>query len=144
MADNLATNLRVIEKYVVKLKKKLNRADIDYSVQASVSSTDPKVVRYAAQLTAPANGLAPITFIALTADELVDKIKLATEAIDYNEVEKAYHQAQIEACERTILGHKDRMAEIEKEQNGDDEEDDATEAVSDEIKELENEADNKS
>jgi hypothetical protein len=61
-------------------------------------------------MTAPANGLAPVTFIAKTPEELIIKIKAATKHIDYDAVEVAYHEAQIEACKRTILGHEERVS----------------------------------
>lgn len=106
-------NLRKAENAMVKLRNNLKRADLDYTVQASVSSVDPSVVRYAAQMTAPANGLAPVTFIADSPEALIEKIKLAQKNIDYEEVEKAYHAAQIEACHRTIEFHKERMERID-------------------------------
>lgn len=134
MSDVLAQNLRKVEKAMVKLKNNLNRADIDYTVQASISSTDPTVTRYAAQMTPPANGLAPITFIAASPEELVEKIKLAAKGINYKTVEIAYHKGQIEACKRTIQGHEERITEVEKE------DDDATEAVAKEIEEQASES----
>lgn len=107
------TELKNIEKAVVKLVNKIKRADSDYTIQASINSTDKTVVRYAAQITTGANGLMPLTFISLTSSELIDKIKEATKNLDYDVVEKAYHEAQIVACKRTIQGHEDRIQEIE-------------------------------
>jgi hypothetical protein len=105
-------DLRKIERAIGKLRNNLKRADLDFTVQVSIASTDPGVVRYAAQMTAPAIGLAPVTFIADTADQLVEKIKVATKNINYDAVEIAYHEAQIQSCERTIVGHKERIEEI--------------------------------
>lgn len=107
--------LKKIEKKVVKLRNKLGRADLDYLVQVSINSTDPTVVTYAMQITAPANGLAPIAFVTKSAKELIERVELATKEINYEEVEKAYHLAQIKACERTIIGHRERITEIETE-----------------------------
>ncbi len=112
MQKELEKDLKKIEKVVVKLVNKLKRSDLDYTVQASINSTDRTVVKYAAQITPPAEGLAPITMISLTSEELIDKIKVATKNIDYEKVEQAYHEAQIQACERTIKGHKERIEEI--------------------------------
>lgn len=109
----LDTELKKIEKATIKLINKIKRADADYTVQASISSTDKTVVRYAAQVTTGARGIMPLTFISLTPEELIDKLKEAAKDLNYDAVEKAYHEAQIKACERTIDGHKERIEEIE-------------------------------
>ena len=107
-------DLQKIEKAVVKLQNKLKRADINYTVQVSIASVDPTKVTYAAQLTPPADSLAPITFIDHeSADSLVAQIKASTKHIDLEKVEVAYHKAQIEACERTKLAHEERIKAIE-------------------------------
>jgi hypothetical protein len=114
MADKTTVQeLQKIEKAFVKLRNKLKRADLDYIVQVSINSTDPKTVIYAVQMTAPANGLSPIRILAKSAEELLTKIKAATEHIDEKAVEIAYHKAQMEACDRTKLGHQERIDEIE-------------------------------
>lgn len=105
--------LREMERAFAKLRNKLKRADLDYTVQVSINSTDPQTVVYACQMVAPANNLAPIRIIATSASELMAKIKVATENIDLKAVEIAYHKAQIDACDRTKLGHQERLAEIE-------------------------------
>lgn len=107
-------DLQKIEKAIVKLRKKVGRFDINYTVQAAISSVDPTVVVYAAQLTAPADGLAPITFIGDKGlDDLLEQIKLTTKNVDYEAVEIAYHEAQIKACDRTKLGHEERIKAIQ-------------------------------
>jgi len=109
----LESDLRRIERYIVKLRKNLKRADLDYTVQASVNSTKPKWVSYAATVTPPASGLAPITFIShVSANDLIEQIKVAIDKIDYEAVELAYHEAQIQACEYTIEGHRERIEAI--------------------------------
>lgn len=113
MAETL-DSLRKVEKVVVKLRNKMNRADLNYTVQVSVNSVDPTKLAYAAQITAPAEGLAPVTFISYESmDDLISKIKTATKGIDYEEIEKAYHAAQIEACQRTIAFHEERVKAID-------------------------------
>lgn len=114
MADTTLTKLKQAEKALVKLRNKIKRADLDYTVQVSISSTDPQTVVYAAQMTSPANGLAPVTFLSNTSPEdLIEKIKEATKHIDYDAVEIAYHKAQMEACDRTKQGHEERINQIE-------------------------------
>lgn len=104
--------LQKAERAINKLRNKIKRADLDYTVQISISSVDPTKVRYAAQMTPPAQGLAPVTFIKDSAEELIEAIKAATKHIDYEQVEIAYHKAQMEACDRTKQGHQDRINEI--------------------------------
>lgn len=112
MSDKTTKDLRDIEKAVVRLRNKMKRVDMNYTVQVSINSTDPQTVIYASQITSPATGLAPVTFIAKTAEELVKKIKGATKHIDLKQIEIAYHQAQIKSAKRTIEGHEDRIEEL--------------------------------
>ncbi len=130
MAETLTDKqLRNIEKYVVKLKKKLNRTDLDYTVQTSINSTDPKQTNWAVQITPPAIGLAPITYIAKSPDELVAQLKVSIENIDYTAVEIAWHNAQIEACNRTIEFHTERIQRLESGEEDETSEETTTEVV---------------
>lgn len=113
MADSVTQNIQKIEKLMVKLRNKIKRVDLDYTVQVSSNSTDPTKIMYAAQMTAPANGLAPVTFVDENANVIIENIKMLIKSLDYDAVEIAYHQAQIEACKRTIKGHEERLAELE-------------------------------
>lgn len=114
MAKQTATEeLKKIYRQTEKLRNNLHRADLDFTVQISISTAQPGKINYAISMTAPANGLAPIMFIANSADELLTQVKAATKNIDYDAVERAYHKAQITAAENTILGHKERLAELE-------------------------------
>lgn len=121
MKDVIADQLRKAERATVRLRNKQSRADLDYTVQVSISSVDPTVVRWAMQMTPPAEGLAPITVIALTPEDLIEKIKSYTKHIDLEDIEKAYHKAQIEACKRTITGHEERIKELENPKSEDEE-----------------------
>lgn len=107
-------DLEKIEKVAYKLRNNMRRADIDFTIQASRNTTDPGITRWALSMTAPANNLAPIVFIALTPEDLIKQIKGSIKNLDHAAVEKAYHQAQIDACERTIAGHKERIETIDK------------------------------
>lgn len=117
MGKSIESDLKNIEKAIVRLRNKIKRVDLDYTVQVSISSVDPTVIMYAAQTTSPAKGLAPITFIEKSPEVLVQKIKAFTKNTDYDAVEEAYHKAQIEACKRTIMGHEERLAEMEDEKS---------------------------
>lgn len=110
--DIFDAELKKIEKVVLKLRNKMKRADIDYTVQLSRNSADPGKIRYAVSMTAPANGLAPVVFIADTSEELIKQVKESAKNIDYAAIEIAYHEAQIKSCERTIIGHQERIEAI--------------------------------
>ena len=126
MSKDIGKNLHDAERAMNRLRNKFNKVDSDYVVQISISSVDPSTVKYAASLTAPANGLQPVAFIADSAQDLVKQIKAFTKNVDYKMIEIAYHKAQIESCYRTIQGHEDRIKELEEEKeeekNGDTEE----------------------
>lgn len=113
--------LRKVEKLLVKTKKKIGRFDLDYTVQASINSTKPKAVAYAAQLTPPSPNLAPITFISHTGTEdLMKQVSAFLEDVDQDKVEIAYHEAQIVACNNTIKAHQDMIEKVKnKKQEGD-------------------------
>lgn len=127
MADSTVKLIKDAEKAMVKLRNKLKRVDLNYTIQVSVNSTQPTKLSYAAQMSPPAEGLAPVTFIADSGEELIAKIKEATKHINYGEVEKAYHKAQIEACKRTIEIHEDRLKGIDEEEGATEEGTDAPE-----------------
>ncbi len=129
MTTQTEKDLRKLEKGLLKLRNNLKRADLDFTVQASINSTNPHVVIYAASMTAPAAGLAPLTFIASSTEALYEKIKAAQKHIDYDAVELAYHEAQIQSCNKTIEGHQDRIDEL-KNQEREEETVDATEEES--------------
>lgn len=106
-------DLQKMERAIVRLRNKQNRSDLDYTVQISISSVDPGIVRFAAQLTAPAQGLQPVTFIGDSAVEITEQIKEYTKTFDDKKIEKAYHAAQIKACNRTIKFHEERIDAID-------------------------------
>ena len=102
------------EKLAIRIKKKLKRNDLDFTVQVSLSSNDPGKIYYATQITPVAEGIAPMTFIAPNGDELIAKLKDALDnKLDPEQVEKAYHESQIHHANRTIKFHEERIKEIE-------------------------------
>lgn len=113
MAKDVGKNLKDVERAMNRLRNKIKQPDNDYVVQISISSVDPGVIKYAASMTAPAQGLRPIAFIADNAEELITQIKVFTKEVNYDKIEIAYHKAQIEAGKRTIVGHEERIKDIE-------------------------------
>jgi hypothetical protein len=113
MSDKqIVSDLRNIEKKLVKLRKNFKRIDLDYTVQVSISSTNPRKVVYACQMTPPADGLAPITFIADTAEQLMQILDEAIKKFDDKKVEISYHEAQIVASKNNIVRHEEIIAEL--------------------------------
>lgn len=110
--DNIPASLRKIEVRIFKLIKKLKAGRLDYTVQVSIHSLRPTHVSWAAQITEPADGLAPISFIRDSADELLEAIKEFEKSNDINAVEIAYHEAQIGNAEKAIDAHKNAIEQI--------------------------------
>lgn len=115
MSKTNEADLRKMDKEAQKLKRKLKRADLDYTVQISMNSSQPGEISYTLSMTAPAAGLAPIMFVTGSYERLVEYIQAAQKEFDAKTVERAYHEAQIAACERTIAGHRERLVDMEKE-----------------------------
>ena len=115
MTDNIKQTILKAEKLAIKIKKKLNRNDVDFSVQVSLSSADPGKIYYALQLTPLADGTAPITFIKTDADKFIEAIEAQLENLDTEAVEVAYHEGQINHAKRTITFHQERIDEIKNE-----------------------------
>lgn len=113
--DNIKTTMLKAEKLAIKIKKQLKRYDLDYTIQVSVNSTRPNKISYALQITPPAEGLGPVTFVTHDdAKEFLEKIEAQTRKIDIEFVEIAYHEAQIKSSEHNIELHKNRIEELKK------------------------------
>lgn len=111
--ESATQELKKIERLTQKLKNNLHRADLNFTCQISLRSQAPGVVKYAVSMTAPAEGLAPLMFIGDNYEDLAAQLKSAIKNIDYDLVEKKYHEAQITNAENTIEGHKERLKELE-------------------------------
>ena len=118
MADNIKQTILKAEKLAIKLKKKLKRNDLDFSIQVSLSSADPGKIYYALQLTPVADGVAPMTFIKSDPDKLIEAIEAQLEKVDTAAVEVAYHEGQINHAKRTITFHQERIDEIKQDGDG--------------------------
>lgn len=100
---------------VNKIVKKFNRADLDWTVQASISSVHPERVSYCAQIEAPANGLAPMTWVKTSWEELEDALKKAEKGLNQTEVDKAYYEAEIKRAEEKAKYFEEKLKELEEE-----------------------------
>ena len=100
---------------VNKIVKKLGRADIDWVVQTSITSVHPEKLNYCVQIEAPANGLAPITFVKETWGELEEALKKAEKELDTKAVEKAFIASQIKMSEEKRKFFEEKLRELEEE-----------------------------
>lgn len=95
--------------------KNLKRNDLEWTVQASISSVHPDKVVYCAQIEAPANGLAPLTWICNSKEELIEKLTLSEKGLDQKAVEKAYLEAEIKRAKEKQGFFEDKLLELSKE-----------------------------
>jgi predicted RNase H-related nuclease YkuK (DUF458 family) len=74
--NNSNVTLRKAHKLLKKIAKKLGRTDLHFSAQIGTdSSFDGSSVTYAAMITSPREGLAPLTFASLDKEEFLEKLK---------------------------------------------------------------------
>lgn len=107
--------LRKAHKLLRKIVKKMNRPDLHFSAQIGIdASKDGNFNTYAAMIAAPREGLAPITFAAFTPEDFLQKLKDFYEGkISEEQVEVAYHNAQIVSNERSIEHHREQIDKIQ-------------------------------
>lgn len=112
--NNSNPTLRKAYKLLIRIRKKLNRPDLHFSAQIGVdSSKNDNVVTYAAMISPPREGLAPITFASLDKNDFIEKLKnFLDNEIDEQTVEIAYHEAQIVANERSTTHHQEQIEKI--------------------------------
>lgn len=101
--------LRDARNQVNKIVKNLNRNDLDWTVQFSISSTEPNKVKYCAMIESPANGLQPITWVCDTYDDLLSQLKVSAKGLDTEAVERAWHEGEIARAEALINYHKEAL-----------------------------------
>lgn len=106
--------LKKVRNIVNRIVKNLGRADIDWVVQVSITSVRPDKLNYCVQIEAPANGLAPITWVKDTWEELEEALKKAEKELDKEAVEKAYLASQIKAAEEKKSFFEEKLMELEK------------------------------
>lgn len=114
--------LRTLEKQIKKvIRKSLKDNTLDYTVQFTISNLEPEKVKYAAQISSPAKGVQPITFVFDKFEDLEASLKEAETNLDRKKVELVFHQSRVNTYEHKIQQHKERMVILE---NGEAEEDD--------------------
>lgn len=113
--NNSNVTLRKAHKLLRKIVKKLGRKDLHFSAIISVSASRPgDIVTYGAHIDAPRDGLAPLTFGAVDKDEFLGYLKdFLDNKIDEDDVERAWHEAQIKENERSTDYHQAQIDKID-------------------------------
>ncbi len=100
---------------VNKIIKNFKRNDLEYTIQLSTSSVHPNKLAYCVQIEAPANGLAPLTFIKDSWKELIEALEQAEKNLDTKAVEKAFLASEIKRAEEKRKFFEEKLMEIENE-----------------------------
>lgn len=117
--------LLALEKQIKKvIRKSLKDNTLDYTVQITVSSLEPSKIKYAAQISSPASGVQPITFIFDNFKDLKASLEEAEKEIDTKKIEVTFHKSRINTYKTKIEQHEKRVEKIE---SGEDDEDDEIE-----------------
>lgn len=101
--------LKSARNLVNKIVKNFNRNDLDWTVQISINSVRPDHINYCCQIEAPANGLEPLTWVHDTWGELETSLKAASERLDQDAVDRAWHESEIARAEALIKYHKEEL-----------------------------------
>ena len=107
--------MKKTEILVNKIVKKLGRADLDWTIQMSTSSIHPEKASYCVQIEAPANGLAPLTWIKNSWEELEEALKETEKNLDVEAVEKAYYASEIKRAEEKKKFFEEKLMELTEE-----------------------------
>ncbi len=115
-------NLRELEKLVKKIiRKSLKDNTLDYTVQVSVSSLEPGKVKYAAQISSPATGVQPISYIHDNFKDLENALIESEKQIDELKIERTFHTSRINTYKTKIESHEARIVQIDKGETDEDE-----------------------
>lgn len=110
---DLSSNLKVLQKEVREILKKLKKPGLDYNIQFALDSMRPSSVAYTVWIQPPAERINRLSWIGKDFDDLLKQLKEFREGTDDIDVEIAYHGAQIEACKETIKHHEDEIVKLE-------------------------------
>lgn len=86
-----------------------------------MSNLEPDVVKYAAQISSPAKGVQPITYVFSSFTDLKNALVESENEIDKDKVELAFHQSRINTYKSKIEAHQARVKQIEAGETEDDE-----------------------
>lgn len=119
MEDKVIKGLLQAEKLVQKIKKKVKRNDLDYTIQAVIDSTNPSVVKYAVRITPINEATGPLVFVADSVKELQEKLQYRLDnGLDETELQINYHESMVKNIENTLEFHRSRAEELKNKKEG--------------------------
>lgn len=77
-----------------------------------MSSLEPSILKYACQITSPASGVQPITFICNSFSELEASLELAAKELNPLKVELTFHENRINTFKNKIDQHQARVDQL--------------------------------
>lgn len=103
-----------LEKITKKIiRKSLKDNTLDYTVQITVSSLNPGKLQYACQISSPAGGVQPITFIFDDYKTLESSLEEAEKELNPLKVEIAFHKNRINNYKNKTAQHEERVKQLE-------------------------------
>jgi hypothetical protein len=118
-----------LEKLVNKvIRKSLKNNTLDYTCQITVSSLEPKKIKYAIHISSPAPGVQPVTMVYDNFDLLVAALEEAEKEFNPQKVEIAFHNNRMNSYKNKIKQHEQRVKVLE-DPNYDPETDSVAEAL---------------
>lgn len=109
------TNFKKARTLVNKIIKNFKRNDLEWTIQTSASSVHPDKLAYCVQIEAPANGLAPLTFIKNSWKELIEALDQAEKNLDTKAIEKAFLASEIKRAEEKKKFFEEKLLSLENE-----------------------------
>ena len=103
-----------LRKLVNQILKNLNRNDLDWTVQVSISSLESRGLTYSCQIQSPSNALQPVTFIKKSYKELKEALEVAAKELNTDQVSLAYNNAEIKRSKEKLDYHKKEAKALEK------------------------------
>lgn len=111
--DKTTKSLLEAEKLVQKIKNKVKRHDLDYTIQAVIDSTTPNTIRFAVRVTPLNEAVGPIIFVANSGPELLEKLQYRLDnGLDEDELMINYHESMVKNVEKTLKYHQDKIEEL--------------------------------
>lgn len=111
--------LEKLVKKVIRLSFKDNT--LDYTVQIATSSLEPGKVKYGFMINGLKKEIQPIALSFDSFEECKLTLEGLLENVNYEELEKLFHQGRINVYKNAISSHEERLADIE--ENGIEEDD---------------------
>jgi hypothetical protein len=118
-AEQLSELERITKKVI---RKSLKNNTLDYTVQITMSSLEPGKIKYACQITSPAQGVQPITFIFDSYELLEASLREAENELNPRKVEITFHQNRVNTLRSKADQHEARAKQLEDPEYVDEEE----------------------